>query len=162
MQSRDIRLYHRLQLAAHLLQKFSDRQLSRTTITTAQAAVLSVITSEGNSSQRDIARALGINESATTTMVTRLLRDGLLERRRSTVDRRAWTLNVSKHGAATLQTARQSFVSVNLLLETALDGDDIERLALVLDKVSIAARKLLERSEIAGAGSDLLNIHQAG
>ena len=62
------RLYHRLQLAAHRLQKSADRAvLAAAEITTAQAAVLMLVAGGANS-QREVATQLGLNESAVTAM----------------------------------------------------------------------------------------------
>ena len=67
------RIYHRLQLAAHRLQKAADRAvMAAAGITTAQAAVLSIVAADGPVSQRNVARKLGLNESAMTAMIARL------------------------------------------------------------------------------------------
>ena len=67
------RVYHRLQLAAHRLQKAADRAvMAAAGITTAQAAVLSIVAADGPVTQLSVARKLGLNESAMTAMIARL------------------------------------------------------------------------------------------
>ena len=72
------RVYHRLQLVAHRLQKAADRTvMAAAGITTAQAAVLSIVAADGPVTQRSVARKLGLNESAMTAMTA--LRAGRFE-----------------------------------------------------------------------------------
>ena len=81
MSARKLRLYHTLQLVAHALQKVADREIGNCVdLTTAQAAVLSVLASGEGDTQRHVARALAVNESAVVAMVNRLLRLGYLTR----------------------------------------------------------------------------------
>ena len=90
------RVYHKLQVASHRLQKAADRAIiAAAGITTAQAAVLSIVASEGSASQRSVARKLGLNESALTAMTTRLRNLGLLDRLPDEVDSRAWSLRLT-------------------------------------------------------------------
>ena len=85
------RIYHRLQLAAHRLQKSADRAvLAAADITTAQAAVLLLVGSGRAVTQREVAVQLGLNEFAVAAMALRLIGVGLLERVRDAADARAW------------------------------------------------------------------------
>jgi MarR family transcriptional regulator, organic hydroperoxide resistance regulator len=134
------RLYHRLQLAAHRVQKSADRAVLRAAkITTAQAAVLSVVVaSERPVTQRVVADALGLNQSAVTAMTNRLLRMKLLERERDDADGRAWRLRLSEAGRAALRRIEQPFRRVNQTLEAALKPDEIARLADYLGRIGTA------------------------
>lgn len=119
------RLYHRLQLAAHRVQKSADRALlAAAEITTAQAAVLTLV-ARGAVSQREVAMQLGLNESALTAMAQRLLGMGLLERVRDEADARAWQLRLSGDGRAALKRIDQPFRGINQTIETALTPDEI-------------------------------------
>ena len=94
------RLYWRLQLAAHYLQKRADRDLvKRAGITTAQSGVLAVIARGKNVTQKQVASALGLNESAVTAMVRRLLSLGYIDRKVSETDARARLLSLTQRGA---------------------------------------------------------------
>src|SRR5690349_875853 len=74
---RRVRLYHRLQVTAHVVHVASDRRMvAATGLTTAQVAVLAVVDEHGPSSQREIAAKLGVNEPAVTEMVGRLAAAG--------------------------------------------------------------------------------------
>lgn len=140
MSASKLRLYHRLQLAAHRAQKAADRALlAAADITTAQAAVLSVVTAAGDGvSQREVARQLGINESAVTAMTTRLLRMGLLDRARDGGDARAWHLSLSDQGRAALKRIETPFKGVNQTIERVLDAEAMARLAEDLTRLAAA------------------------
>ncbi|WP_417465075.1 MarR family winged helix-turn-helix transcriptional regulator [Kordiimonas sp.] len=133
------RLYLRLQLAAHQLKKHADRALlDSASITTAQAAVLSILKNEGQASQRTIADALGQNESAVTAMVKRLLKLGYVERNRSDLDGRAWVLTLTEGGKMALEQVSEPFLDVNTILDEVLDSGEAAKLADYLDRISRA------------------------
>lgn len=136
MQASKSRLYHRLQLAAHRLQKSADRAvLSAAEITTAQAAVLALV-ARGAVTQREVATRLGLNESALTAMTRRLLGMGLLERVRDETDARAWQLRLSDGGRAALRRVDQPFKRINQTIETVLTPEEITHFADYLQRIA--------------------------
>ena len=133
------RVYHKLQLAAHRLQKAADRAvMAAAGITTAQAAVLSIVAADGPVTQRSVARRLGLNESAMTAMTARLCTMGLLERLPDQEDSRAWSLQVSADGRAALKRIEQPFRRINQKIEAVLDAEEIARLADYANRVGDA------------------------
>jgi len=137
MNASKLRLYHRLQIAAHAVRKAADRLVSEAArITTAQAAVLTIVAAGENVTQRDVATALLLNESAVTAMASRLLKLGMLERVRSGTDSRAWCLRLSAAGQAALRASRASFASVNARIENELSQQEIKQLADHLDRLT--------------------------
>jgi len=132
-----LRLYHRLQLAAHRLHKMADgRVLETAGVTAAQAAVLAIAADNATATQRDIAAMLGLNESALTAMAARLTALGLLKRTRSATDGRAWKLSLTERGHAARRKAKASFTDVNARIEALLSDQEIERLADYLDRLT--------------------------
>ena len=130
------RLYHRLQLAAHRLQKSADRAvLAAAEITTAQAAVLTLVAS-GAVTQREVATQLGLNESAVTAMARRLLGMGLLERVRDEADARAWQLRLSDDGRTALKRIELPFKRINQTIETVLSPEEIAHFADYLRRIA--------------------------
>src|SRR6185369_6681564 len=109
---------------------------------TAQSAVLSVVSGEvaanGSVTQREVARQLGINESAMTAMVTRLCGMGLLDRERDADDVRAWSLTLTDEGRAARRRVEQPFKRVNQTIETALNANEIAQLADYLSRIATA------------------------
>ncbi|WP_417460155.1 MarR family winged helix-turn-helix transcriptional regulator [Kordiimonas sp.] len=131
------RLYLRLQLAAHHLKKHADRALlDSAAVTTAQAAVLSILMTEGAASQKVIANTLGQNESAVTAMVKRLLKLGYIERQKSAEDGRAWLLSLTEKGKQALGDIKGPFAAVNAILDDILSDEEAAKLADYLGRIS--------------------------
>jgi DNA-binding MarR family transcriptional regulator len=139
MNASKLRLYHRLQVAAHAARKAADKVVSEAAgITTAQAAVLTIVAAGEGVTQRDVATALHLNESAVTAMATRLLNRGMLERVRSETDSRAWCLRLSSAGQAALRASRGSFASVNARIENEFSQREVQQLVDLLDRLTAA------------------------
>jgi DNA-binding MarR family transcriptional regulator len=140
MSASKLRVYHRLQLAAHRVQKAADRALmDAAALTTAQAAVLSVVAAEGGrATQREVARQLGINESAVTAMAARLVAMGLVDRSRDEADARTWRLALSETGRGALGRIEKPFGGVNRKIEEVLDPEEVARLADYLGRIGAA------------------------
>lgn len=132
----ELRLYHRLQLAAHLTNKAADRAVHEaTSLTVAQVAVLNVVELTPHATQREVAAQLGLNESALPPMVKRLCGDGLLLRQRSSHDARAWALQLTEAGRSVLRAARGPFATINATLGNALNDRQVGDLREMLDRV---------------------------
>lgn len=100
MTARKLRFYSRLQIAAHALKKASDRRLLEVAgVTTAQMSALAIVGSEETTTQTRLAKELGLNDSAITAMVRRLIDLKLVERVRDDSDGRAWSLKLTKFGS---------------------------------------------------------------
>ena len=136
MRARKRRTLFKLVKTAHRMQKASDRKLAEyVKLTTQQAAVLFVLHHAVGNTAKAIALALGLNESAVTPMVKRLVEYGYIERVRSDHDRRAMILSITKAGSTALEASRPPFVFIddaisNVLSEAEIDlfTDFLERL----------------------------------
>lgn len=143
MSAKHLRLHHRLQMAAQTIKKAADHHLLQTTgISTAQAAVLAIISEQDRASQRYLAQTLNLNESAVTAMVERLMKQGLLSRQRSTDDGRVWQLALSDLGRQRVRQANSAFSLINRQIESVLTPEQIEGMAEGLDALveSFSAR----------------------
>jgi DNA-binding MarR family transcriptional regulator len=137
--ARELRLYHRLQLAAHAVAKDSDRRMQQAAgMSTAQVAVLSVVAGGDAVAQRDVARALGVNESAVTGMVGRLERAGLLRRNRHGIDGRSHALELTAAGRQALARSARAFTAVNATIEATLSDAEMEVVAAALERLAVA------------------------
>jgi len=133
------RIYHRLQLAAHRLQKTADRALlAAAGLTTPQAAVLAIIGGNAAATQSGVARQLGINESAMTAMIARLQDLGFVEKVRRKGDARAWTLRLTEQGRAAALKARKPLAQLNAEIDSALKPDEVAQLADYLERLAAA------------------------
>ena len=100
MTARNLRFYSRLQIAAHALKKSSDRQLLEVAgVTTAQMSALAIVATEKTTTQTRLATELGLNDSAITAMVRRLIELKMVTRVRDDKDGRAWLLKLTETGA---------------------------------------------------------------
>src|SRR5262249_10025230 len=138
MNASKLRLYYRLQVAAHTLQKAADRVVSAAAqLTTAQAAVLTIVAAGDGVTQRDVACAIRRNDSAVTAMVLRLVKLRLLQRARSQHDPRAWHLSLSKRGRTALAASRAAFASINGRIETQFSQREIVRFVEYLNRLTL-------------------------
>jgi len=139
MAASKLHIYHKLQIAAHRTQKAADRAvLAAAGVSTAQAAVLSIVAAQGPITQRAVARQLGLNESGMTAMTNRLLSMGLLERLRNENDVRAWLLRLTPEGRTALKRIESPFRGVNQAIERALDERELTLLAEYLSRIANA------------------------
>ncbi len=130
------RLFFRLQRVAHRLRKRADQAMVEGGgITVAQAAALGIIARSDGATQRHVARALDINESAVTTMVLRLEALGLVTRQRSTADSRAMVLRLTPDGTIALGKARNAFDAINAAIDAQFNDRASAALAARLDRL---------------------------
>ena len=139
MAASKLRIYHKLQIASHRVQKAADRAVfAAAGVSTAQAAVLSIVAAQGPITQRAVARQLGLNESGMTAMTNRLLSMRLLERLRDENDARAWFLRLTREGRTALKRIESPFRGVNQTIERALDERELSLLAEYLSRIANA------------------------
>jgi MarR family transcriptional regulator, organic hydroperoxide resistance regulator len=133
------RLYHRLQLAAHHLRKAADRAVGEAVgLSTAQVSVLSVLAQERKATQRTIARELGLNESAVTPMVGRLLGLGMIVRKPDENDARAWSLELSEAGKDVIVRVKAPFSVINGILDDEFNPEEITEISASLQRIIAA------------------------
>jgi DNA-binding MarR family transcriptional regulator len=110
----DERFYFLLGAASHRMRVVADRRcLERVGITAAQAGAMWAIEERPGATQRDVAQALNLVESAVTTMMGRLLDAGMVKRTRSKTDARAWTVSVTPKGRKALAEVAAALDDLN-------------------------------------------------
>lgn len=130
MSASEARIYFLLQRAAHRLKTEADRALTEEGgLTTAQAAVMSIIAQDGPVTQKHIAETLLQRESAITAMAARLVRAGYITKARSEADSRAWELRVTDAGEHAMAAMRVSFGRINDKLDACIKPGEMETLA---------------------------------
>jgi len=96
----DDRLFFLLQRAAHQLRTTADRRLlTAAGITTAQLGALFAVRDQPGLTQQELARVLGLRESAVTGLVGRLTAAGLVSRGAHPREHRAVVLELTEAGA---------------------------------------------------------------
>lgn len=129
------RLYFRLQRTASRLRAVADvRCREAAGVSAAQAGALLVIASEEGSSQRRIAELLEQRETAVTTMIDRLEERGLVERRLSGTDGRAWAVHLTDAGRRAVSAIHTELRELNRSLDEAL-GPRVDAFADALSDI---------------------------
>jgi DNA-binding MarR family transcriptional regulator len=96
--------------------------------------------SEG-SSQQELGKKLGLDSSGLVSVIDDLERDGLVERRRDTSDRRRYAIHLTRAGRAKLSRAREAVkVRADKLL-SPLSEDERETLHDLLERVAAAGER---------------------
>lgn len=114
------RLYFQLQrTAAHLKAVADQALLEAAGITTAQAAVLTLLNREGPLKQNAIAKILDQKEAAVTQMIAKLEGKELVLRRRPGEDKRVWNVEITKRGNEVLGKAAHAFSKINERIDRA-------------------------------------------
>ncbi|MGH9261055.1 MAG: MarR family winged helix-turn-helix transcriptional regulator [Acidimicrobiales bacterium] len=127
------RLYFLLQRAAANMRRVTDSACMRGGgITAAQAGALYAIRLAGRPTQKEVSTALGLGETAITSMVGRLLGAGLVERQVDPDDGRAWRLELAPAGREALDRIDHVRQRLNSRMADALGQDSVAPLATAL------------------------------
>ncbi|MEV6552426.1 MarR family winged helix-turn-helix transcriptional regulator [Streptomyces sp. NPDC051597] len=129
----DPRLFFLLQRAAHTLRLTADRRcLAAAGVTTAQLGALFAVRDRPGLSQRDLARTLGLRESAVTPLVTRLTTAGLVTKRAHPREHRAVVLELTDAGTVALDAAGPEIERFNADMRDLLGAEGFTRTAAAL------------------------------
>lgn len=139
--------YFHLQAAAQRVRTIADQEcLSRAGITAAQAGAMFVIARTPGANQRTLAEALQQRESAITGMVGRLSAAGLVERRPSQTDGRAWEIRLTAAGDRALRTLTAVLDTLNATIEEAIGAGGVDRFVDGLEQLE-AVRPAVTRTD---------------
>lgn len=109
---------------------------AETDLSLAQRMVLATLTNRETTTMTDLSKALGITMGATTTLVDRLLTDGLIERTRSVRDRRVVYVQIIKAGRHALLSSKRRRLQVLGAYLARLDVAEVAALVHVFDKLA--------------------------
>ncbi|MBV1939933.1 MarR family winged helix-turn-helix transcriptional regulator [Streptomyces sp. BV286] len=133
----DQRLFFLLQRAAHRLRTAADRRCAAAAgVTTAQLGALFAVQDRPGVTQRELARTLGLRESAVTALVTRLVTAGLVVKRAHPSEHRAVTLGLTDAGADALRATQPEIDRFNGELRTLLGDEGFARTAAALHELA--------------------------
>lgn len=102
----------------------------------AQYTLLEVIDANPGLRQSDAATALGIQKANFVALVQELERRTLIERRRSTADRRCYSLHLQTRGRRLLEAARDRHDAQESRLGALLGPQDREQLLALLNRLA--------------------------
>jgi DNA-binding MarR family transcriptional regulator len=117
-------------------------------LTPRQFAVLLTVSMNEGLSQTDLVMLTGIDRSTLADIVRRMLKKGLLQRRRTREDARAYAVKLTDEGMRILAAARPKVEAVDARILLALSAD--QRSNLVTDLKSIVDSLQAAAGGIAG------------
>lgn len=134
--TRNPRIYSRLQIAAQLYRKVADRQLVETAgLTAPQLGVLTRVGAAKALNQTSLARDLRLNDSAITAMVRRLIGMGMLEKTRSESDSRAFVLKLTEQGQSAIDRAVNHPIAINRRIEQEFGAEALLQFTEKLNRI---------------------------
>lgn len=132
----DNRLFFLINKAQHRVFKFANSKSEQSlgVSVTQVAALLYVANSEG-CSQKDLSGALGLKSPAVTGLVSRMEKNGLVERRPCSEDGRALQIYLTRAGQGKLPTIFPLIEELNASLVAGFNDDEIEVVVRFLNQV---------------------------
>ncbi|KGB81423.1 MAG: MarR family transcriptional regulator [Confluentimicrobium sp.] len=136
------------------------REIKQTAgVTPVQFRVLQIIAETGNATAKTIAQRMRVSQGTVTSLVDRLVREGMVLREKSTLDRRQTNIHITPKGTQTLADApdplQQRFVRKFAAMEDweqAMLVASLERVAAMLDADDIDASPVLDTGDIKQHG----------
>lgn len=141
---------------------FSAR-LAHRDLTPRQFAVLVAVAAHDGATQTIVTDATGIDRSTMVDVVRRLIKRGLLQRRRSRSDARAYIVRLTDEGRKMLEAAMPEAADVDKAILAFLPAGEREAFVNALDRVVTAlAAALVEARSRAAKGSKPALMKAAG
>jgi DNA-binding MarR family transcriptional regulator len=116
-------------------------------LTVTQFLVLKLMSRDGQHRAGEVARYMGISRPAATKNIDKLVRHGLIVRRRSHGDRRATLLSVSPRGRKLVQRYEETKRDRMQPLVDRFTDSDVEQLTALLRRISIAILRTAPRQD---------------
>jgi len=104
-------------------------------LTLRQLAIMTAISREDDLSQTDLVAITGIDRSTVAGIVSRLIRKGLLERRRSPVDGRAYCVRLSKRGLKAVAGADRLYTRIEKKLLSGVSAAEAHQFVTTLKSI---------------------------
>ncbi|MCV7079344.1 MarR family winged helix-turn-helix transcriptional regulator [Mycobacterium szulgai] len=127
------------------LRRSADRGFESTQLSESQAELLWLVGREPGISVSAAAAELGLAANTASTLVSRLVSDGLLVRTAGATDRRVGRLRLAEPAQQIVDASRAARRALMSELLTELDSDQIEALTRGLDVLDTMTRLLQER-----------------
>ncbi|MDK3017078.1 MarR family winged helix-turn-helix transcriptional regulator [Pseudodonghicola flavimaris] len=128
-------------------------------LTAVQFRVLQVVGEKSPCTATAIAQRMGVSQATVTSLVDKLVRQGMVERQRSEKDRRQTNIVPTDKGRATLDSAPDALQQRYVRKFEALEDWEqsmlvaaLERVASMLDADDLDASPVLHTGDLANAG----------
>lgn len=124
--------------SAALLEKRLESLLGSSGIRHRQALVLDVLRQIGPSSQQHLAKHFGVSPGTMSSMISRLVEPGYVQRETNPKDRRTDRISITPAGLASLQGVWDVWQEGDKIIEHILGSEDGKRFFALSDKLSKA------------------------
>lgn len=121
--------------AARGMKRALDNELLEIGVTASQHAVLSALAQKDGLSLTQIARKIFLDNPATTGLVDRLERDGLVERHRISSDRRVINIYLTDKGKSILKTIDKIATNLDRDIMSVLSKSEVSELKNFLNRI---------------------------
>ncbi len=132
----DKRLFYKLNMAQRLLLKYVDSEFSRRLgVPSVQVAALFYLMKHDGCLSKALSGVLMQNKSATTTLVERMEKNGLVEKKPSETDGRASNICLTDRGRSIAREAKPLVMEYNRSLTKHFSDADLEVIHRFLDTI---------------------------
>jgi DNA-binding MarR family transcriptional regulator len=128
-------ILHLLRRVDQCATQLYSNETSDNDLTLRQLAIMTAISREDDLSQTDLVTITGIDRSTVAGIVSRLIRKGLLERRRSPVDGRAYCVRLSKRGLKAVAGADRLYTRIEKKLLSGVSAADAHQFVSTLKNI---------------------------
>lgn len=128
-------LTHLLHRACQVADSIFNEETGKTGLTTRQFAVLVAVGQNRDISQTGLVQVTGIDRSTVAEIVKRLLRRGLIKRKRTRLDARAYAVRLTDEGEALMREAEPAAKKAEDRLRTAFPKGDVQVLTGALSRL---------------------------
>lgn len=131
-----------------LFSRSMNARLAKHGISHGQFPVLLMLWADDGLSQNEICRRIAVEPATMVRTINRMERDGLVSRRRSSVDRRQTSIRLTSRGRSLRDKLVPSATEVNALAAAGMSRQDITALRAGLYKMVLSLREDQSRSEL--------------
>ncbi|HVZ05174.1 MarR family winged helix-turn-helix transcriptional regulator [Hyphomicrobium sp.] len=128
-------ILHLLRRVDQCATQLYSNETSDNDLTLRQLAIMTAISREDDLSQTDLVNITGIDRSTVAGIVSRLIRKGLLERRRSAFDGRAYCVKLSKRGLKAVAGADRLYTRIEKKLLSGLPAAEANQFVTTLKTI---------------------------
>lgn len=129
-------LTHLLHRACQVADSIFNEEAGKTGLTTRQFAVLVAVASNRDISQTGLVAVTGIDRSTVAEIVKRLLRRGVIKRKRTRLDARAYAVRLTDEGEALLRDAEPAARRAEQRIGSLIEGQDVAKLRAALGQLA--------------------------
>tara|TARA_R100001440_G_scaffold26791_4_gene43841 strand:+ start:36132 stop:36557 length:426 start_codon:yes stop_codon:yes gene_type:complete len=135
----DQRLFYLLNIARHKVYKYADQQSEDALgVSVTQLGALMLIDQDDGCLLKDVAKRLHLNNSALTGLATRMVQNGLVERRACDKDGRASRLHLTELGRSKIEEAKPLITQLNAVLKEGFSEDEVQVILRFLNRLVTA------------------------